>query len=86
MVGPLGFTEGVNYGTELPATGFDGQLFFLEDDSPALPTGGSAGQALIKNSATDGDASWKDIVALPTGGSAGQFLIKNSATNGDASW
>lgn len=86
MVGPLGFTEGVNYGTTLPSTGFDGQLFFLEDDSPALPTGGAAGQALIKNSATDGDASWKDIVALPKGGSAGQVLVKNSTTDGDASW
>jgi hypothetical protein len=32
--------------------------------------GGTAGQALIKNSAADGDASWKDIVALPKGGTA----------------
>lgn len=58
MVGPLGFTEGVNYGTTLPSTGFDGQLFFLEDDSSALPVGGTAGQVLVKKSATDGDASW----------------------------
>jgi hypothetical protein len=27
----------------LPESGFHGQLFFLEDDSPALPTGGTAG-------------------------------------------
>ena len=86
ITGPLGFTEGVNYGTTLPSTGFDGQLFFLEDSGAALPTGGTAGQALIKNSATDGDASWKDIVALPKGGSSGQILMKNSATDGDASW
>jgi hypothetical protein len=43
ITGPLGFTEGVNYGTTLPSTGFDGQLFFLEDDSSALPVGGTAG-------------------------------------------
>lgn len=84
--GPLGFTE-ASYGSMLPETGFEGQLFFLEDDnSSTLPSGGSAGQALVKNSTADGDASWKDIVALPKGGSAGQVLIKNSTTDGDASW
>ena len=86
LTGPLGLTSGVMYGPTLPASGFDGQLFFLEDSGAALPTGGTAGQALIKNSATDGDASWKDIVALPKGGNSGQVLVKNSATDGDASW
>ena len=51
-------TESTNYSTTLPTSGVEGQLYFLEDDSPALPTGGSAGQVLVKNSATDGDASW----------------------------
>ena len=84
--GPLGFTE-ASYGSMLPETGFEGQLFFLEDDnSSTLPSGGSAGQALVKNSTADGDASWKDIVALPKGGNPGQVLVKNSDTDGDASW
>lgn len=86
LTGALGLTENVMYGTELPATGFDGQLFFLEDDTPSLPLGGVAGDVLIKNSDVDGDASWKELVALPKGGSAGQVLIKNSTTDGDASW
>lgn len=86
LTGALGLTENVMYGTELPATGFDGQLFFLEDDSVGLPTGGNAGHVLIKNSDTYGDASWKELVALPKGGSTGQYLVKNSATDGDASW
>lgn len=54
---------------------------------PVLPTGGTSGQALLKNSATDGDAGWTTLPpALPTGGTTGQALIKNSATNGDAGW
>ena len=46
------------YGTTLPTSGFNGQLFFLEDSGATLPVGGSAGQVLVKKSATDGDASW----------------------------
>ena len=49
-----------------------------------VPTGGSAGQILVKNS--DGTSSWQKLVALPEGGSAGQVLVKKSATDGDASW
>lgn len=49
-----------------------------------VPTGGSDGQVLIKNS--DGTSSWKELVALPKGGTAGHVLIKNSETDGDASW
>lgn len=86
LTGALGLTENVMYGTELPATGFDGQLFFLEDDTPSLPLGGIAGDVLIKNSDVDGDASWKELVALPKGGNAGQYLVKNSTTDGDADW
>lgn len=51
-----------------------------------VPAGGSAGHVLIKNSGTNGDASWKELVALPKGGSAGQYLVKNSTTDGDAGW
>lgn len=63
LTGPLGLTENINYGASLPDNGFIGQLFLLEDDGteedgPSLPTGGTAGQVLVKNSSTDGDASW----------------------------
>jgi hypothetical protein len=43
LTGPLGLTSGVMYGPTLPTSGFNGQLFFLEDSGAALPTGGSAG-------------------------------------------
>ena len=42
LTGPLGLTEGVMYGTTLPTEAFDGQLFFLEDDSYDIPLGGNA--------------------------------------------
>ena len=62
LIGALGLTEGIMYGTELPDSGFNGQLFFLEDDSPALPTGGGAGDILMKNSAANGDAFWSNKI------------------------
>lgn len=73
LTGPLGLTSGVMYGPTLPSSGFDGQLFFLEDSgAAALPTGGSSGWALVKNSATDGDASWKSSsISWAAGTSAG---------------
>lgn len=51
-----------------------------------LPSGGTAGQTLIKQSSTDGDADWEDIRALPTGGTQGQFLVKASSDYGDSAW
>ena len=92
--GPLGLTLDKNYGSSLPSTGneFEGQLFFVEDKEENeeelyyLPKGGTEGQALIKNSEEDGDASWKEIVALPKGGIQNQILVKNSEEDGDASW
>ena len=59
--GPLGLTLGIGYGQLKPEdTGFEGQLFFVEEQKEELylPTGGFAGQTLIKNSELDGDVSW----------------------------
>ena len=44
-----------------------------------VPTGGSTGQALVKNSNTNGDVKWSTVV--PTGGSANQVLRKNSSNS-----
>lgn len=62
--GPLGLTENINYGSTLPSAGFEGQLFFLEENKLFLPEGGTEGQFLVKNSATNGDASWEDFPDL----------------------
>ena len=51
-----------------------------------IPSGGSTGQVLTKESSTDYDAMWADIDALPTGGTAGQVLTKQSSVDGDAAW
>ena len=90
LTGALGLTENVMYGTTLPATGFDGQLFFLAEDAEGtplyVPENGHTGEVLTKNSAVSGDYSWKELVALPKGGNVGDTLIKASATDGDAEW
>lgn len=51
-----------------------------------LPVGGVAGQALIKNSATDYDASFTTIGTLPVGGTTLQFLAKSTGTDYDTTW
>lgn len=52
-----------------------------------IGSGGVAGQALIKNSATDFDASFQDIPNdLPTGGTSGQVLTKVSSTDFDVAF
>lgn len=60
------------------------QWFF--PGTSGLPTGGTANQTLIKNSGTEGDASWFTKYFLPTGGTTNQVLSKNSGTDGDVSW
>lgn len=42
----------------------DWQITALGGDAGALPTGGTAGQILEKNSSTDGDATWHDLEAI----------------------
>ena len=56
-----------------------------DDQDPALPPGGTAGQLLTKNSGTDGDASWQDPpVTLPSQtGNAGKILETDGTS---ASW
>lgn len=50
----------------------------------SLPSGGTTGQVLAKNSATDNDVGWKTEV--PLGGTANQVLTKNTGTDYDSSW
>jgi hypothetical protein len=52
--------------------------------STTLPTGGTAGQALVKVSSTDYDFTFRTLV--PSGGAAGQGLVKNSGTDWDSTW
>ncbi len=49
--------------------------------------GGTTGQVLKKNSATDGDYTWANPAEeVPPGGATGTVLTKDSAADGDYSW
>lgn len=50
-----------------------------------LPTGGVAGNILVKNSSANFDAGWAST-GIFTGGTTGQVLTKNSNTNFDFGW
>lgn len=53
----------------------------------ALPSGGTTGQFLKKNSNADQDAGWYTVTTLlPSGGTTGQTLTKNSNADQDAGW
>jgi hypothetical protein len=72
---------------------FDGSLSAfqrLEDAIVGLPSGGLAGQALVKASDSDADVEWADPATpaglLPAGGSTGQVLAKTSSSDFAASW
>jgi len=52
-----------------------------------IPNGGTANQILVKQSTTDGDATWNDEGGgLPSGGTVNQVVVKQSTTEGDALW
>lgn len=55
----------------------------------SLPTGGTTGQVLTKQSSADGDADWETPSGgsgIPSGGTTGQVLTKHSAIDGDVEW
>lgn len=48
LTGPLGLTENVNYGLSLPDQGFEGQLFFLEDNEDIVTSvNGQTGEVVL---------------------------------------
>jgi len=55
----VGVPDGGTSG-QLVSMGADGSTGWVAPPS-SLPSGGTAGQALVKNSATDNDASWADV-------------------------
>lgn len=80
LTGPLGLKKDIGYGTELPEDGFEGQVFFLDDQTPDLPLGGTTGQVLVKNSNDDKDASWTSEF---TGNAASANMLNSNAGSGD---
>lgn len=68
----------ITFGIPTGATGATG------DAGPGVPTGGSTGQYLKKDSGTDFDTSWADVDALPSQtGNGGKYLTTDGI---DPSW
>ena len=89
---PAGYGEdgdpGVYYGTTEPS---DPDIKVWLDpsgsiDSVVIPSGGAAGQALMKSSSSNYDIAWGNIEALPSGGTTGQALLKTSSSNFEVAW
>ena len=55
-------------------------------DGIGVPSGGTVGQVLQKNSATSYDTSWSSIYTIPSGGSTNQVLKKTSNTDYAVAW
>ena len=73
-------TVNVDYGDVLPTTAVEGQVFFqvsYGDNEFSLPAGGTAGYALVKNSAADGDVKWALINASDRVLKAGDTMTGN---------
>ena len=57
-------TSNVDYGTTLPSSPAEGQMFFqISDPWYELPAGGNTGQVLIKKTNTNYDVEWGTVAA-----------------------
>ena len=82
-------TSNTDYGTTLPSSGTEGQIFFqISDETYEIPAGGTTGQALIKNSNTDRDVKWGPVGGQQTPNNSAKFYPSGStsttANTGDA--
>ena len=73
-----------SYGETLPASGTTGQIFFQTSDPYyELPAGGSVGQALIKNSASDRDVIWGSVGGVMTPNSSTKYYVSGSTSTSE---
>lgn len=70
----------VSYGTALPATGREGQVFFqVSEPWYEIPNGGTSGQALIKASNDSRDVTWGNVGGVMTPGNT-KYYVSGSTT------
>ena len=73
---------------EAADTALDGRVDVLE--TAKVPTGGTAGQVLYKETGADYDTAWGAVPpaenGVPAGGATGKVLAKASATDYDTEW
>ena len=68
------------------ADGIDGAPGATGPAGPGIAYGGTAGQLLVKKSATDYDTEWQTWIKIPTGGQAGQILVSDGANGLTWAW
>jgi hypothetical protein len=94
IVGPDGAAYLVNFNHTSSTTfdpgandgqGNDYYGLLLKMPSASLPSGGSAGTVLTKQSGNNYDVAWAPVPPIP-GGQRGQVLTKFSDATGDADW
>lgn len=51
-----------------------------------ITTGGTTGQALVKDSNDDYDVTWATFHSTPAGGDEGQYLVKSSNNDYETTW
>lgn len=75
------------YGATLPSSGTTGQIFFqTTNDYYEIPAGGTTGQALVKNSATDRDVTWKTIHTIVNNTSVATSAWSQTNSYNDYPW
>lgn len=75
------YTGEEGYGAVLPATGREGQIFYqISETAWELPAGGTAGQALIKNSATDRDVKWGSVGGIMRPNTTTKYYVTGSSS------
>lgn len=67
-----------NYGLVAPESSIAGQLYFVEDDSPSLPSNGALNQILISNGL--GEAVWHSIAKASD--SNKRYLVNTGSASG----
>lgn len=74
-------TENVDYGTTLPQSSTSGQIFFqISEPQYEIPSGGTTGQALIKNSNNDRDVGWGAVGGIMTPTTTTKYYVSGSSS------
>ena len=66
------------YGASLPSPTADGQLYFIEDNDPVLPSGGATNQILVSDAS--GNAKWHSIAKSTD--TSKRYLVNTGSSSG----
>jgi hypothetical protein len=66
------------YGTSLPSSTTGGQLYFMEDNSPSLPSGGATNQILVSDAS--GNAKWHSVAKSTD--TSKRYLVNTGSASG----